>query len=76
MQTINLNLVPGKVKPVVHSSQYDKGRTFRCYQGWRAHASKGNTYRIINRMDKFYKEVSENAQNRKTDTADQGPCCS
>jgi hypothetical protein len=31
MQTINLNLVPGKVKPVVHSSQYDKGRTFRCY---------------------------------------------
>lgn len=30
MQTINLNLVPGKVKPVVHSSQYDKGRTFRC----------------------------------------------
>ena len=31
MQTINLNLVPGKVKPVVHSSQYDKGRAFRCY---------------------------------------------
>ena len=30
MQTINLNLVPGKVKPVVHSSQYDTGRTFRC----------------------------------------------
>ena len=30
MQTINLNLVPGKVKPVVHSSQYDVGRTFRC----------------------------------------------
>lgn len=31
MQTINLNLVPGKAKPVIHSSQYDKGRTFRCY---------------------------------------------
>ena len=30
MQTINLNLVPGKVKQVVHSSQYDVGRTFRC----------------------------------------------
>ena len=30
MQTINLNLVPGKVKPVVHSSQYDVGRSFRC----------------------------------------------
>jgi hypothetical protein len=30
MQTINLNLVPGKVRPVVHASQYDVGRTFRC----------------------------------------------
>lgn len=30
MQTINLNLVPGKVRPVVHTSQYDVGRTFRC----------------------------------------------
>ena len=44
-----------------------------CYQGWRAHASKGDTNGIIRRMDKFYKEVSQNAQNRKTHTADQGP---
>ena len=27
-------------------------------------------------MDKFYKEVSQNAQNRKTNTVDQGPRCS
>lgn len=46
-----------------------------CYQGWRAHASKGNTYRIIKRMDKFYKEVSENAKDRKTNTINQGPHC-
>jgi len=44
-----------------------------CYQGWRAHAQKGNTYKLIKRMDNFYKEVSQNAQNRKTYTADQGP---
>ena len=44
-----------------------------CYQGWRAHALKGNTNGIIKRMDKFYKEVSQNAQNRKTNTVDQRP---
>lgn len=44
-----------------------------CYQGWRAHAQKGNTYKLIKRMDNFYKEVSQNAQNRKTHAADQGP---
>lgn len=47
-----------------------------CYQGWRAHASKGNTHQIIKRMDKFYKEVSENAQDRKTNNRTQGPRCS
>ena len=26
MQTINVDLIPGKVMPVLHSSQYDKGR--------------------------------------------------
>ena len=25
-----------------------------CYQGWRAHAQKGNTYKLIKRMDNFY----------------------
>ena len=30
LQTIKLNLVPGKVSPVVYASQYDKGREFRC----------------------------------------------
>ena len=30
MQTINLNLVPGDIREIVRSSQYDVGRTFRC----------------------------------------------
>ena len=29
------------------------------YQSWRAHASKGNTYRLLARMDKYYKTLWE-----------------
>lgn len=37
-----------------------KGRLSRskvdqCYQSWRAHASKGNTYHLLQRMDDYYK---------------------
>lgn len=30
METIKLNLIPGTISPVVHVSQYDVGRVFRC----------------------------------------------
>ena len=31
MESIKLNLIPGSFSPIVHVSQYDIGRTFRCY---------------------------------------------
>lgn len=32
----------------------------QCYNSWRNHASKGDTYRLLQRMDKFYKELWDN----------------
>ena len=28
-----------------------------CFKAWKAHASKGNSEKLIKRMDNFYKEL-------------------
>lgn len=28
-----------------------------CYNAWKSYASKGNTYKVIQRMDAYYKEL-------------------
>lgn len=33
------------------------------YASWRNHASKGNSYHLIQRMDKFYNDLWEGSQN-------------
>ena len=37
-----------------------------CYQSWRSHALKGNNYKIIIKMDKYYKDLwrTQNAKNQ------------
>lgn len=34
-----------------------KEKADECYKAWRNHASKGNSYKLLCRMDKFYKEL-------------------
>lgn len=48
MQTINLNLIPGSVLPVVNVSQYDEGRQFAIavYDGAAAYSLAGKTVQI------------------------------
>jgi len=31
----------------------------QCYESWRAHAKQGNSYRLLKRMDAYYKELWE-----------------
>lgn len=28
-----------------------------CYESWKAHAQKGNTYRLLQRMDEYYESL-------------------
>jgi hypothetical protein len=34
-----------------------KEKVDQCYQGWRNHASKGNSFTLLRRMDKYYKDL-------------------
>ena len=34
------------------------GTTKNAYEGWRAHATKGNSYKLLQRYDKWFKELS------------------
>lgn len=35
-----------------------------CYGSWKAHAQKGNSYKLLKRMDKYYKELWRNSHER------------
>ena len=34
-----------------------KEKVDECYQSWRVHASKGNSFKLLQRMDKYYKDL-------------------
>lgn len=38
-----------------------KAKVDECYAGWRNHAAKGNTTKLLQRMDKYYKDLWEGA---------------
>ena len=35
----------------------DKAKVDQCYQSWRSHASKGNTWHLLQRMDNYYRDL-------------------
>ena len=37
--------------------EMEKTKVDECYYAWRNHASKGNSYLLLQRMDKYYKEL-------------------
>lgn len=44
-----------------------KAKVDDCYQAWRSHASKGNSFHLIRRMDKFYKSLWDDQETEVTD---------
>lgn len=44
-----------------------KAKVDDCYQAWRSHASKGNSFHLICRMDKFYKSLWNDQETEVTD---------
>lgn len=37
-----------------------KEHVYQCYNSWREHASHGNTFKLLQRMDKYYKDLWRN----------------
>lgn len=35
----------------------ERSKVDECYRSWKNHASKGNSYMLLRRMDKYYKEL-------------------
>ena len=48
-----------------------KAKVDDCYQAWRSHASKGNSFRLICRMDEFYKNLWNDQETEVTDNENQ-----
>ena len=49
-----------KLLRMVHKAQrgeLTRKKVDECYQAWQAHASKGNTYKVMKRMDEFYRNL-------------------
>ena len=42
---------------LVKKGYIKKEKVHECYKSWKAHASKGNSFKLIQRMDKFYKDL-------------------
>jgi hypothetical protein len=58
------NVKKRKRKIRKHKKLFDKGEMTRekadeCYESWKAHAEKGNSYNLLKRMDEYYKKVWE-----------------
>ena len=46
-----------RMAALVKKGELTREKVDACYGSWRAHASKGNSYHLLKRMDKFYKEL-------------------
>lgn len=46
-----------KYKELVLSGKMTKEKADACFESWKAHAKKGNSYKLIEHMDKFYDDL-------------------
>lgn len=46
-----------RMSHLVKKGYMKKSKVDECYKSWKAHASKGNSFKLMQRMDKFYKEL-------------------
>lgn len=48
-----------KLVKLAKNGVISKEKVDECYRSWRAHAEKGNSYRLLKRMDAYYKSLWE-----------------
>ena len=46
-----------KMVALAKKRKIPKRKVDECYKAWKAHAEVGNTFKLIKRMDKYYKEL-------------------
>ena len=62
MTVLKSNVKKRKRKIKAHRKLFDEGKMAKakadeCYESWKAHAKKGDSYQLIEMMDEFYEEV-------------------
>lgn len=56
-----------KMVNLAKQGKITKSKVDECYQSWKANASKGNSYKLIQRMDKYYHDLwRENYESKQT----------
>lgn len=46
-----------RMSHLVQKGYMKKSKVDECYTSWKAHAGKGNSYKLLKRMDEFYKNL-------------------
>lgn len=46
-----------RMSHLVQKGYIKKSKVDECYQSWKAHAGKGNSYKLLKRMDEFYRNL-------------------
>ena len=49
-----------RLAAMAKAGKFPKTKVDGCYMAWRAHASKGNTYKLLRRMDAYYDSLWRN----------------
>lgn len=48
-----------KYKSLVYNGKMTRDKANECYESWKAHAGKGNSYNLLKRMDEYYSNLWE-----------------
>lgn len=48
-----------KYKKLFDEGEMTREKADECYESWKAHAKKGNSYNLLKRMDEYYKKIWE-----------------
>lgn len=46
-----------KHRDLVNKGKMTREKADKCYESWKAHAKKGNSYKLLERMDEYYKNL-------------------
>lgn len=57
-----------RMMQLVRAGQITMEKFDECYSSWKAHAEKGNSYKLLKRMDAYVKELKEGKDESKRDT--------
>lgn len=50
---------PREGRELVDEGKMTKEKADGCYKSWRAHAAKGSSYKLLQRVDKYYESLWE-----------------